>query len=312
VTDGGRTVIFTAQFGGFDPVMPVLQPTPGVDYVVLSDSKLRLPRPWRLKVVRTPHDVESGQLQNRYCKMFATRLLPEYEYSLYLDTHLQASGDFSELLSDFRHSQKCLGLMRHFYSKSSESEVVRSLAGGRITQGDHGLNWEKQRERHLAAGFSDDLGAFWGGYILRWHGCPEVRNFESAWWEELLTGVRRDQAGLPFVVWRTGLNFYEIPGSWMYPPAVTHWDHLPKTRRYRRALRWFESRLPAHPSLRYVLRIMRPVGAVRSTYERMLAGQPISGYQRFGLRLLGLLRCLPSVHPASPRRKMLHIGEAQQ
>ncbi len=267
----GDFVVYTAQFGGADPIMPVVRPVNGVDYVVLTDVPLKVPRPWQVRVVDIPGEAQSDRMRNRYCKLHATRLFPQYQRSCYIDTHPQMIGDFTPLLDDFIASGRGVGLMRHSFSHSVAEEIQRSLSRGYITQADHDENWDQQRERQQSAGFADDIGIFRGGLILRDHDQPSVRVFEDAWWAELRAGVTRDQVALPFALWSTGIDTYLIAPEWLRSPKVHRWDHLPQQERYARLIRFFESRVLLQPQYRWVVRLLRTVPAARSGLHRLRA-----------------------------------------
>ena len=261
------SAVFTAPFGDADPVMPVLEVTADVDYLVLTDRPLRVPTPWMVRRVEVPSSITTDRLRNRFCKLRGSQLLPEYERSLYIDTHLQVVADLSPLLDDFTASGAGVGLMQHPKSSSVREEIERSLHSGRITDEDFAARWPPQQQRHQGAGFPDDLGVFFAALILRDHRWPEVARFEDEWWTELTAGVTRDQVALPFVVWKRSVAPYRIPLDWSLAPYFRHWNHLPGPAPYRRLARWFEARLAIRPHYRWVLRALH----LRSVLASLLA-----------------------------------------
>lgn len=301
----GRFVIFTAQFGGADPVAPVLRPIPGVDHLVLTDHHMRVPRPWKVQVVDVPADLASDRLRNRYCKLHATRLLPTYDRSLYMDTHVQLTGDFTTLLEDFVASGLPLGLIEHVHSRTVAEEMERSLRSGAVDPADAERNWTRQRERQQAAGFRDDVGVYRGGVILRDHRQPVVARFEDAWWEELTQGVVRDQVALPFVLWSMGLQPFRIPAETLDPPMTRRLGHLPRRQRYGRFVRWFEARRDPARGQGLLVGALRPAPTVRAWRRRatrrlearlLEARRPASVLIRWALRLLHPMASVRALH----------------
>ena len=286
----GRFVVFTAQFGNADPIMPVLRPVSGVGYLVLTDRPMRVPRPWVVRLVDLPAELRTDRHRNRYCKFHATRLLSEFDRSLYIDAHPQMTGDLTELFIDFIQSERCLGLMRHHRSMSVDHEVERSLRSGRITEQDVMLNWPQQRSRQRQAGFRDDLGILRGMMILRDHRCDRTTRFEEAWWEEFSNGVTRDQVALPFAVWSTGIDLFRIPDHWLRPPYLRRFEHLPAHHHWERIARWFESRREPELGPGIIAIALRPIESLRVLrrgLDRMvvkqLSGRPVA---RWLLRVL--------------------------
>lgn len=267
-----RTVVYTAQFGDYDPIMPVLEPTPGVDHLVLSDRTFRVPRPWRVHTVQLPEGLPNDRLRNRWCKLHASRLLADYDRSVYVDAHLQLVGDLTPLLDGFAVSGAPVGLMRHPHSRTIDEEIERSLRTGRITRRDHDLNWPEQRARYQAAGFPADERVMLGWVVLREHRRPEVASFEGLWWDELLGGVTRDQVALPFVLWKLGISPWPLPLDWSLSPYLRHWKHLRGSDRMGRLHRWFDARVALRPQYRWVLRALRPGAAFHAFRARMSDG----------------------------------------
>jgi hypothetical protein len=264
----GRTVVYTAQFGGYDQVMPALTVTPGVDHLVLSDRRFRVPAPWSVRVVEIPEHVRTDRLRNRYCKLHATRLLPDYALSAYVDTQLQIVEDLSPLLDGFAASGRPVGLMPHPHSRNVDHEVERSVRTGRISTTEHAERWEEQRRRQRAAGFLDDQGVFIAWIVLRDHRSAAVVALEDAWWAELEQGVTRDQVALPFALWRTRIPVYTIPLDWSLTPYFQKWRHLADGGVRQRLVRWFDARVAVRPAYRWALRVLRPRRALAALIVR--------------------------------------------
>jgi hypothetical protein len=263
-----RVVVFMAQFGDSDPIMPPSEVTAGWDYVVFCADTRRLPRPWTARSISPPPSADTPRLQNRWCKLHASTLLPDYDVSIYVDTHAQIVGDLRVLVDEFLASDADLGLIRHAISHSVAHEVERQVRVGRITQSDVEANWPTQRERQAQAGFKDDLGLYFAAVILRRHDRPQVPRFEAAWWEELRSGVTRDQVALPFVLWTTGIRYQAFLLPWPLRPFFRTWQHLPGGNRYRRFVRMLDCRVAMMPWLRWPLLMLRPRAALRSLKRR--------------------------------------------
>jgi hypothetical protein len=254
-----RGVVFSAQFGSTDLVLPPLAGNPELDFVVMASSNLRVPPPWKLRRVDAPSNVSTDRLRNRWCKIHASRLLSDYDFSIYVDTHLQVVGDLQPLISNFLESRADIGLLSHPYSRSVEQEVARSLRTGRITEDDHRLNWPTQSRRQAEAGFRDDYGLYFCTVVLRHHARDSVRILEDEWWLELSQGVTRDQVALPYVLWKTDAVYQAFLLDWGLAPYFRRWRHLESGTRRERIIRFFDARVDLVPSYRWVLRTLRPL-----------------------------------------------------
>ena len=260
-------VVFTAQFGRFDVVMPPSAEFPGATFVVLTDERLRVPEPWTVRHVTLPLGLTDPRLKNRWCKMHASELLADFDVSIYVDTHVQVVGDLRPLLDEFIRSGASLGILRHPHSHSVEQEVERSLRTGRISEEDHTSNWARQLERHRVNGFTDDLGVYYATVVMRRHRSPLLRELEDAWWLELTQGVLRDQVALPFALWRTGVPHQVFLLPWSLAPFFRRWGHLPRWTMRQRMLRQLDCRVEQQPGYRWALRILRAPEVARSIYR---------------------------------------------
>jgi hypothetical protein len=164
-----RVVVFMAQFGDADPIMPPGEVVAGWDYVVLCSDELRVPRPWTAQVVTPPSSADTPRLRNRWCKLHASTLFPDHDVSLYVDTHVQIVGDLRVLLDEFLASDADCGFIRHAISRDVAHEVERQVRTGRIARSDFAANWPAQQARQERAGFQDDLGLYLAGVVLRRH-----------------------------------------------------------------------------------------------------------------------------------------------
>lgn len=279
-----RVVVFMAQFGDADPVMPPGEVVAGWDYVVFCSDEVRPPRPWTVRVVSPPSSADTPRLQNRWCKLHASTLLPDYDVSIYVDTHVQIVGDLRVLLDEFLASDADCGLIRHPISRNVAHEVKRQVRVGRITPSDFAANWTAQQARQARAGFRDDLGLYFAAVVLRRHDRPQVAEFEEAWWVELRSGVTRDQVALPFALWTTDIRYQAFLLPWPLRPYFRTWQHLPRGNRHRRLIRQLDCRVATMPWLRWPLLMLRPRAALRSLRRRGRRVDDHSGADRGSIR----------------------------
>lgn len=231
---------------------------------VLTDDVERVPGPWRIRRVTVPTAVTNPRLKNRWCKLHASELLADFDVSVYVDAHIQITGDLQPLIDEFLASGATLGVQRHPHSNSVREEVSRSLRTGRITQEDHDANWLLQMERQRVRGFVDDVGVYYATIVIRRHRGELLAELEEAWWQELSAGVLRDQVALPFALWSTGVPHQVFLLPWTLDPFFRRWPHLPRWTLRERVLRHLDCRVATRPSYRWILRALRPRDAVRS------------------------------------------------
>jgi alkaline ceramidase TOD1/glycosyltransferase MUCI70-like protein len=67
-------------------------------------------------------------------------------------------------------------------------------------------------ERYRREGYPASNGLAETSVILRGH-TPEANRFCEAWWNEIVTGSRRDQLSFPYVAWKLGVDYARLPGT---------------------------------------------------------------------------------------------------
>jgi hypothetical protein len=200
--DEGRVVVYTCTFLSYDQVFPPVRRTPGVDYVLFSDSRPRFLGGWEWRPLPKAAQSMTQTMANRYCKFFPHRLFPEAEISLYVDGNTLILANLSPLITEFRASGAGIGLFVHKERENLLAEFAWVQRTGKIPPEEAGRAAE-QLARYRAAGVPPDHVITENGIILRRHGDPDLGPAMDLWWNELCTYTQRDQLSLPYVLHTT-------------------------------------------------------------------------------------------------------------
>jgi hypothetical protein len=65
--------------------------------------------------------------------------------------------------------------------------------------------------RYSHEGYPSNASLSETGVIIRRHSKDVIR-FNSYWWDEITRGSRRDQLSFPYVAWKLGIPYTQIPG----------------------------------------------------------------------------------------------------
>lgn len=125
--------------------------------------------------------------------------LEGYDLSLSMGAQLVLNCHLDELLRDSFTAGDEMMLCRHPERDCvyDEAEVCKALLlddPGRI---------DEQMRRYRAAGYPAHDGLYSTGIMARWHKSANVRALCELWWEEYLSGSRRDQLSLNYALWRS-------------------------------------------------------------------------------------------------------------
>ena len=222
--------VYTAITECYDDLVPVsAEESEGVDYVAFTDSA-KSEHGWRC---RTSCSTErDGPRENRKYKTLSHRWFPTSDWTIYLDGNIQLLISPNELielcLSTNRNAS--LYLFPHNQRNCLYAEAKFCIHHRR----DNPTTIGRQVARYKAENYPAGNGLYWGGLLIRRKGCEK---FNSLWWTEICTGSCRDQISLPYVLWKTGVNFavlnYPIPFHGGVNPFI---EKRPHSRRSSRAL----------------------------------------------------------------------------
>lgn len=234
----GRLAVYTAIFGKADDLHePTFVPA-NCDFICFTDQPFRS-KTWMIRKVEPPIQGD-GTRSNRYYKILAHKVLPEYETSVYIDGNVLVRGDISELASRYL-SDADLAVFDHAAWKALPIRSLKEELGSLLENERRGKHQEDANlmERQVAAyagdGYPDDRGLSWNMMLIRRHHAPDVVRTMEAWWAELLKWSKRDQLSFNYVAWKTGLSFSYIPLDGSDNPYTKRLNHHLDPRRKARA-----------------------------------------------------------------------------
>ena len=204
-------VIYTCISGGYDTLKEPLLEFDNVTYICYTDDAAKIKQAGHTKwlIRQIPDDISekyNGILTNRYLKMHPKELFPDADYAVYVDGNIgiQSFPGFYVTRTDvhtgiaiFSHSQRQCAY--------AEAQVCISRRKGKSKGIEHKM------ERYDKSGFPRDYGLYECTVIA-----SDLQNTLSIeimdkWWKEFLHSKSfRDQLSLPYVMWRSGMDFADI------------------------------------------------------------------------------------------------------
>ncbi len=195
----GRIAVYMAMFGSYDRVPePLIQPD-NIDYYILTDKPMPEGSRWKaLDPARfLPEETGSDPvLRNRWCKLHPHRIFPGYDTSIYLDSNLLVVSDLTPFASFA--DQFPVAVFHHWQRTCVYQEIRACLDTGKDTR-EHLLAHEK---RLRAQGVPENWGLLEAPVIARMHGDSRCIALMEAWWDNFLSGSRRDQISLIETLWQ--------------------------------------------------------------------------------------------------------------
>jgi hypothetical protein len=204
-----RFLVYTCVFGGYDRIYPPIQPESNLDYVIITDDPSLNVQGWQTQAVQI-HTFPTLKAANLYHRALIHRILSNYDTSVYIDGNIRLCGRLSQLLESFQASGADLAAYRHPLRSTVAGEVNACIESGKVGNPD---SLRGELAEYLALGFPDDIGLVETGVLLKNHKSADLDAAMALWWELYASHLTRDQISLPYVLWKTGLSVYNLPGS---------------------------------------------------------------------------------------------------
>lgn len=220
-----RFAVYTVQtgekgdFAGFG-----IHPSDDYDLIVFTDDPHLREDGVETRVIDT-HGLDPARLSRRP-KLLPHRYLPEYEWSLYIDSNARLKDDPTKLQALCGTEQSTFFAFKHPDRDCAydEAEVVIRL------DYDDERRVREQMDHYRSFGFPCEAGLIAGTVLLRQHHDPGAVSVAEEWYEHVLRFSKRDQLSFNFVAWRRGFNIGTLPGSPHENPHVL-WPARPRSRR---------------------------------------------------------------------------------
>lgn len=205
-------LIYTCITNDYDWLLSPVWRSQHVHYICFTDNPKMNSKGWEMRPLPSVAGLSSGTLANRFCKFFPWKILPEHDWSLYIDANIRVMSDPSPVLADMEALGAELAIPTHPQRSTIWQEAEACKRRNKFPASDHPV-LNDQLARYQADGFPSDTGLTENGIIFRSGDSARLIPVMEQWWEELQNGVQRDQLSLPYVLWSTGIPVYRLPFS---------------------------------------------------------------------------------------------------
>ena len=197
---GGKNkkVIYTCITSDYDNLIEPQFISDDFDYVCFTDSVFMRNELWNIRPL--PKEIEnlSKIKKQRYVKINAHKVLPEYDLSIWVDGNVLIKGDLNEFIGLTLTGDTCIYVPQHPLRKClyDESKAVLNM------KKDIADIVNPQMERYKAEGFPKDYGLLQSNILLRIHNDDNCIRLMEAWFNELKDNSHRDQLSFNYVLWK--------------------------------------------------------------------------------------------------------------
>ena len=235
-----RWTIYTAIVGDIDTLVQPLVVDSRFDYVCFVRRGSGRQGVWELREIG--EDIEDDRMLARYAKLHPCELLPDCEWSLWMDGNLvPRTAAFYGLVADCIAEGTPLRTFVHPCRDCSYEEAYACVAAGKESFGT-AMKVVRYLERE---GFPRHCGLCETSLLLRSHKDLKVRMLNVLWWQMLQNLSKRDQLSFIYCVRRVGLNWKPILPAGTNMRSCEQLDYIHHDRRPSRpwlVKKWYDGR----------------------------------------------------------------------
>lgn len=227
-----KNVVYTCITGGYDSLLTNIKISDNFDYVCFTDDmSLDTGGIWELRPMPSEVANYSKVKQQRYIKICAHKVLPEYDNCLWIDANVTIRGDIDDFITRKCPSDKTVFIPAH----PSRTCIYKEGMVCKQMKKDTAQNIDAQMERYRKEGFPENSGLVQTNIMFRKHKDPFCIKLMEIWWEELSKGSCRDQLSFNYALWKTdGSGFYYLDkatcNSTYFLWAKTHRKYTPSVK----------------------------------------------------------------------------------
>ncbi len=201
-----QIAVYTCIAGGYDELLEPLSISPECDYYLISDKKPEKDTVFQYMDINQylPKTVTDNTRKNRFCKINAHRIFPQYRYSIYFDGVFRLESSITKfihelpktrIITSYKHDWAGLYMeaMRVILNKRDAEETVRN-----------------QIEHYWLEGMPENFGSVYCNILIREHNNPVCRKIMEDWWKQVEQFSRRDMISFPYVIWKNGYIIEDV------------------------------------------------------------------------------------------------------
>ena len=195
-----KKIIYTALTGSYDNLCQPDVIDKSFDYICFSnDIKEDCIGVWKIR--RIPFDNNSKTRVSRYVKILPHRVLPDYDYSLYIDANILIKGnELYQRIDEAIKRDVLIAQVNHVvpYWDCIYEEILHAYRAQKVR-----FYPAFRQFKHLKKeGMPRHYGLFENNIILRKHNDSHVVRISEDWWNEYMAFSKRDQFSLMYIYWK--------------------------------------------------------------------------------------------------------------
>lgn len=197
---------YTCITGNYDDLKEPDSISEECDYYVISDERPPIDSIFQYIDINScvPKYIEDDTKKNRYCKINAQKIFPQYRYSIYFDGSIRLKNNIVKKINELPKTK--IMVLSRTKINCVYIETMRAIELGRVNK-ETAL---KQIEEYWLQGMPENFGTVACGLLIREHNNPICKKIMEDWWEQVEQYSRKDQISFPYVIWKNNYLMDDI------------------------------------------------------------------------------------------------------
>ena len=215
-SDGkNKKVIYTCITGGYDSIIEPKKITEDFDYICFTDDKTLTSDFWEIRELPEETKDLSSVKKQRYVKINAHKVLPEYELSIWVDGNVLIKENLNTLLEKYVNDKENISV---FVPKHPKRNCIYSEANACLSmKKDTAENINSQIEKFEKEGFPKNYGLLQSNIMIRKHLNEDCIKLMEKWFSVLKDGSHRDQLSFNYACWKNqDVKVFYLPDTICY------------------------------------------------------------------------------------------------
>ncbi|RAP50415.1 MAG: hypothetical protein BZ136_01345, partial [Methanosphaera sp. rholeuAM74] len=214
-----KLVVYTAVTGTYDEPITPSYVNPEFDYICFTNNPNLKSDFWDIRLME--EDTQDNVRMARKYKILPHKYLSEYDYSLWVDTNFEITGDLSRYIDKYSINNKLMCI------KHDMRDCIYDEAHSCIdSQKDNPDIIEQQISKYSEEGYPAHNGLIASGIIFRDHHDEDVKMVMQTWYEEVSNHSKRDQLSFNYACWKNNFKYDESRVFYFKNEYFQRHDHL--------------------------------------------------------------------------------------
>ena len=205
----GKGVVYTVITGGYDVLREPEYVNDDYDYICFTDNTELHSNIWEIRYIENPESLDNTRLARKH-KILCHHLLPEYDYSIYVDGKIQIIGNWKEYIAKYSKGSAMLCFPHHMRQcVYDEAQICTAL------NLDNAEIINQQVEGYRQEGYPANNGLLDTACLVRSHTDECLQRVMESWWKEVKEKSKRDQLSIGYACWKNKFH-YDLSDLFIY------------------------------------------------------------------------------------------------